>query len=38
MDDMGIEKNIDTLLVMQPKYMKAMDEFLKTTPLKILKL
>ena len=31
MDDMGIEKEIDTLLVMQPKYMIALNDFLKTT-------
>ena len=37
MDDMGIEKDIDTLLVMQPKYMKAMDEFLRTTPIEDIK-
>jgi putative endopeptidase len=30
-DDMGIEKKVDTLLVMQPKYMKVMDAFLKST-------
>lgn len=38
MDDMGIEKKVDTLLVMQPKYMKAMDEFLKSTPIEDVKL
>ena len=37
MDDMGIEKKVDTLLVMQPKYMKAMDEFLKSTPIEDVK-
>ncbi len=36
-DDMGIEKEIDTLMVMQPKYMKAMDEFLKSTPIEDIK-
>ncbi|MEM9681056.1 MAG: M13 family metallopeptidase [Bacteroidota bacterium] len=30
-DDMGIEKELDTVLVMQPKYMKALNEFLSTT-------
>jgi putative endopeptidase len=29
--DMGIEKTIDTVLVMQPKYMKALNDFLTTT-------
>lgn len=38
MDDMGIEKKVDTLLVMQPKYMKAMDAFLKSTPIKDIKM
>jgi putative endopeptidase len=37
MDDMGIEKKVDTLLVMQPKYMKAMDAFLKSTPIEDVK-
>ena len=37
MDDMGIEKKVDTLLVMQPKYMKAMDAFLKSTPIEDIK-
>ena len=37
MDDMGIDKQVDTLLVMQPKYMKAMDAFLKTTSIKDIK-
>jgi len=36
-DDMGIEKQIDTVLVMQPKYMKAMDTFLKSTPIEDIK-
>lgn len=36
-DDMGIEKKLDTLLVMQPKYMKAMDAFLKTTAIEDIK-
>jgi putative endopeptidase len=31
MTDMGIDKKVDTLLVMQPKYMKAMNAFLKNT-------
>ncbi|MCB0463489.1 MAG: M13 family metallopeptidase [Flavobacteriaceae bacterium] len=38
MDDMGIEKKVDTLLVMQPKYMKAMDAFLKSTPIEDIKI
>ena len=37
MDDMGIEKKVDTLLVMQPKYMEAMDAFLKSTSIEDLK-
>ncbi|WP_299112293.1 M13 family metallopeptidase [uncultured Winogradskyella sp.] len=37
MDDMGIEKQVDTLLVMQPKYMKAMDAFLKSTSIEDIK-
>jgi putative endopeptidase len=36
-DDMGIEKEIDTIMVMQPKYMVAMDEFLTTTPIEDIK-
>lgn len=38
MDDMGIEKKVDTLLVMQPVYMKAMDEFLQNTPIEDIKI
>ncbi len=30
-DDMGIEKKLDTVLVMQPKYMKSMNDFLTST-------
>lgn len=37
MDDMGVEKKVDTLLVMQPKYMKAMDAFLNSTPIEDIK-
>ena len=37
MDDMGIDKKVDTLLVMQPKYMMAMDEFLKSTSIEDIK-
>ncbi|NNE32049.1 MAG: M13 family metallopeptidase [Winogradskyella sp.] len=36
-DDMGITKQLDTVLVMQPKYMKAMDNFLKSTPIEDIK-
>lgn len=36
-DDMGIDKKIDTVMVMQPKYMKAMDAFLKQTPIEDIK-
>lgn len=37
MDDMGIEKQVDTLLVMQPKYMKSMNDFLMKTPIEDIK-
>jgi putative endopeptidase len=37
MDDMGIDKKVDTLLVMQPKYMKAMDAFLKAASIEDVK-
>lgn len=37
MDDMGIEKKVDTLLVMQPNYMKAMNAFLMATPIEDVK-
>ena len=37
MDDMGVDKKVDTLTVMQPAYMKAMDAFLKATPIEDLK-
>ena len=37
MDDMGIEKKVDTLLVMQPTYMKSLDEFLTRTPIEDIK-
>lgn len=37
MADMGIKKEIDTLLVMQPAYMKALDNFLKTTSIEDIK-
>ncbi|WP_188373347.1 M13 family metallopeptidase [Winogradskyella haliclonae] len=37
MDDMGIEKKVDTLLVMQPKYMKSLNIFLKETPIEDIK-
>jgi putative endopeptidase len=33
MDDMGVKKKVDTLLVMQPTYMKSMDALLKSTPI-----
>ncbi|MFC4723021.1 M13 family metallopeptidase [Geojedonia litorea] len=35
--DMGITKKIDTLNVMQPKYMVALNSFLKTTPIEDIK-
>ncbi|WP_225036589.1 M13 family metallopeptidase [Winogradskyella sp. SM1960] len=37
MDDMGIDKKVDTLMVMQPEYMKTLDTFLKTTPIEDIK-
>ncbi|WP_411893855.1 M13 family metallopeptidase [Winogradskyella sp. A2] len=36
-DDMGIEKQIDTVMVMQPKYMVAMNDFLKNTSIEDIK-
>lgn len=36
-DDMGVEKQIDTVMVMQPKYMVAINAFLKSTPLEDIK-
>lgn len=36
-DDMGIEKQIDTIMVMQPKYMAAMNEFLNTISIEDIK-
>lgn len=35
--DMGITKQMDTVLVMQPKYMAALNEFLTTTPIEDIK-
>lgn len=35
--DMGITKTIDTVLVSQPKYMTALNEFLTTTPIEDIK-
>jgi len=37
MNDMGIEKQIDTVMVMQPNYMVAMNEFLNTTSIEDIK-
>jgi putative endopeptidase len=37
LDDMGVEKQIDTVMVMQPNYMTALNNFLKETPLEDLK-
>lgn len=37
MKDMGVEKQIDTVMVMQPRYMAAMDEFINKTSLEDLK-
>ena len=36
-DDMGIEKKIDTVMVMQPKYMAAMNDFLNNTSIEDIK-
>lgn len=33
MDDMGIKKKVDTLIVTQPKYVEALNSFLKNTSL-----
>jgi putative endopeptidase len=35
--DMGVTQQIDTLLVMQPKYMAALNSFLKSTPIEDIK-
>lgn len=37
MDDMGIKKQVDTLIVTQPKYVKSLDSFLKNTALEDIK-
>ena len=36
-DDLGIDKKIDTVNVMQPKYMASMQNFLKQTPIEDVK-
>ncbi|MBA6152069.1 M13 family metallopeptidase [Gelidibacter maritimus] len=36
-DDLGIEKKIDTVNVMQPKYMASLQNFLKQTPIEDIK-
>ncbi|WP_431133311.1 M13 family metallopeptidase [Psychroserpens mesophilus] len=36
-DDMGVKKELDTVLVMQPKYMTALSEFLTSTPIEDIK-
>src|SRR5690606_13253159 len=36
-DDLGIDKKIDTVNVMQPKYMASMQNFLKQTPIEDIK-
>lgn len=36
-DDLGIDKAIDTVNIMQPKYMAALQNFLKQTPIEDLK-
>jgi len=35
--DLGVTKTLDTVLVMQPKYMAALNEFLTTTPIEDIK-
>ena len=35
--DMGVKKSLDTVLVMQPTYMKALNTFLSTTPIEDIK-
>src|SRR5690606_19660657 len=35
--DLGITKKIDTVIVMEPKYMAELNTFLKTTPIEDLK-
>jgi putative endopeptidase len=37
MNDMGIKKQVDTLIVTQPKYVEALDAFLKKTTLEDIK-
>ena len=36
-DDLGVEKDLDTVMVMQPKYMTALNKILKETPIEDLK-
>ena len=36
-NDMGITKTLDSVLVMQPNYMKALNSFLSTTPIEDIK-
>lgn len=36
-DDLGIEKKIDTVNIMQPKYMASLQNFLKQTPIEDIK-
>lgn len=36
-NDMGIEQKLDTVLVMQPQYMVALQDFLSTTPIEDIK-
>ncbi|ADV47707.1 Endothelin-converting enzyme 1 [Cellulophaga algicola DSM 14237] len=37
MDDMGIKKQVDTLIVTQPKYIQQLNNFLEKTPLEDIK-
>jgi putative endopeptidase len=37
LSDMGVTQQVDTLLVMQPKYMAALNSFLKSTPIEDIK-
>ena len=36
-NDIGVDRELDTVLVMQPKYMKSLNEFLTSTPIEDIK-
>lgn len=38
MSDMGVQKQVDTLIVAQPKYIRALNDFLKNTSLEDIKI